>query len=66
MRLMNDRMPREGKDDLLHVRARREVISGSAGCGRATPIWAVRSHRPRRVLQNGGYGAVVRDLKQVA
>jgi uncharacterized protein (DUF924 family) len=64
VRLMKDRMPREGEDNLLHARAHREVIRRfgrfphrNADLGRSSTAAEVT------FLESGGYGGLVRALQ---
>lgn len=67
VRLICERMPESGADNLIHARAHREVIRRygrfpyrNAALGRAdtTP--------EKSFLDGGGYGAVVRGMEEVA
>ena len=64
VRLMCERMPQTGADNLLHARAHREVIrdfgrfpTRNAALGRTS------TQQEQRYLEDGGYGATVRALQ---
>ena len=67
VRLIKERMPETGDDNLLHAKAHRDVIRRfgrfphrNEELGRATTA------EERRFLEEGGYGRVVRELKEPA
>ncbi|MGB0661875.1 MAG: DUF924 family protein [Mangrovicoccus sp.] len=67
VRLMKERLPETGADNLLHARAHREVIRKfgrfphrNADLGRATTA------DEQKFLAAGGYGAVVQDMMVAA
>ncbi|SFE12990.1 DUF924 family protein [Roseivivax sediminis] len=67
VRLMKERMPREAADNMLHAKAHREVVRRygrfphrNAALGRST------TGEEARFLDEGGYGRVVREMKQPA
>lgn len=67
VRLIATRMPETGDDNLLHAKAHREVIRRfgrfphrNEALGRSTP------EAEETFLENGGYGATVRELKGAA
>ncbi|ETX16548.1 hypothetical protein OCH239_01605 [Roseivivax halodurans JCM 10272] len=67
VRLIKERMPETGAENLLHAKAHRDVIRRfgrfphrNEELGRATTA------EERRFLDEGGYGRVVRELKEPA
>ncbi|MGJ8604915.1 MAG: DUF924 family protein [Marivita sp.] len=65
VRLMLDRMPQEGANNLFHARAHREVIRKFGRFPYRNDALGRRSTESElRYLSSGGYGSTVEDLKQ--
>ncbi|MFP4275179.1 MAG: DUF924 family protein [Paracoccaceae bacterium] len=65
VRLILERMPRTGADNLLHAKAHREVIRRFGRFPYRNAVLArVDTGPERRFLDEGGYGAAVRDLQE--
>ncbi|WP_282060012.1 DUF924 family protein [Roseobacter litoralis] len=64
VRLICERMPKHGADNLLHARAHRAVIRQFGRFpARNTALKRVSTQAEADYVNNGGYGATVRDLQ---
>ena len=67
VRLIKERMPETGAENLIHARAHREVIRRFGRFPhRNAEIGRTATAEERRYLDGGGYGAVLRSLKSEA
>ncbi|MBE3640504.1 DUF924 family protein [Mangrovicoccus algicola] len=67
IRLMMERMPETGADNLLHARAHREVIRRFGRFPHRNPdLDRNTTAEEARFLEEGGYGQVVQTLRQAA
>lgn len=67
VRLMLERMPEEGGDNLVHARAHREVIRRFGRFPtRNQDLGRTSSQKEMHYLGNGGYGALVNELRASA
>lgn len=65
IRLMAERMPQEGKNNLLHAKAHREVIRRFGRFPYRNEALERRSTTPEKdYVAAGGYGSTVRELQQ--
>ena len=65
IRLMKERMPLTGADNLLHARAHREVIRMFGRFPYRNAALSRVSTTPERIyVEGGGYGATLRDLQK--
>lgn len=66
IRLMKERMPDTGENNLLHARAHREVIRKFGRFPYRNDALARRSTEPEKAyIKNGGYGLTLRELQSV-
>lgn len=67
VRLMCERMPEHGRDNLLHARAHREVIRKFGRFPYRNAALSRETTAPEAAyVNNGGYGATVRALQAIA
>jgi uncharacterized protein (DUF924 family) len=67
VRLMCERMPEHGRDNLLHARAHREVIRKFGRFPYRNAALSRETTEPEAAyVSNGGYGATVRALQAIA
>ncbi len=67
VRLICERMPEHGADNLLHARAHREVIRRFGRFPHRNAAQGRASTAPERAFEEeGGYGALVREVMQAA
>ncbi len=65
VRLMKERMPETGAENLLHARAHREIIRQFGRFPfRNQALHRETTDAEARFLENGGYGEVLRGLKE--
>jgi uncharacterized protein (DUF924 family) len=67
VRLICERMPEHGPDNLLHARAHREVIRRFGRFPYRNTALGRAFTAPERAFEaDGGYGALVREVKEAA
>lgn len=67
VRLMQERMPQYGADNLLHAKAHREVIRRFGRFPTRNQDLGRKDSAPEaQYLGNGGYGAIVNELREAA
>ncbi len=65
VRLMKERMPETGADNLLHARAHREIIRQFGRFPfRNQALHRETTEAEARFIENGGYGEVLRSLRE--
>ena len=65
VRLMKERMPETGAENLLHARAHREIIRQFGRFPyRNQALHRETTEAEARCLENGGYGEILRGLKE--